>query len=231
MHIRSLTEGCLSWRRDLDIVPYSVSLDVRTPSNGIHTQALNIRLKLKQSEDPSIQPEHSQPIGITVLCKGKQPIAALLWRMRDVPDSLTDSPKTFLAAVTTESFQTLFDMAVDLTPPDRLARETARARLDATTAIAEDDTMEARFKNKQKDANTRLRRLPDGPDRAALEAVADMDHDANERAYRISHEKAERAKCRWHLLDYANGRRQMPIEDRQDERERIKKFRTTQPRP
>jgi hypothetical protein len=218
----------LSWTTDPSIVPYSAPLDICSPSGGVHLLTLRIRQILRDT--PGFSHALNEPrIGITVLCKGKIPGGALVW-VRQEPARITAAAPAYIASIMTADYQTLFDAAVDLTPPDQLKRETFEARHAALHAAEADNAVELRLKALTDAASKELLRMQDAEIRSMCEEYLRPELVAAEEDHRASHDAAECALRIWHLLNYACGRRQMSPEDRAHDGERRKQFRSTRPR-
>lgn len=226
MHVHALHDP--SWTTDPSIVPYSAPLDIFSPSGGVHLLTLRIRQILRDT--PGFSQALNEPrLGITVLCKGKIPGGALVWIGQE-PARITAAAPEYIASIVTADYQTLFDAAVDLTPPESLKRETLEARHTALAAAESDHTTEMRLKALTDAASKELLRTQDADIRSIYEEYLRPDLTAAEEAHLASHDTAERALRIWHLLEYACGRRLMSPKERAHDGERRKHLRSTRPR-
>lgn len=226
MQIRALRHESFHWQRTLDVVPYSVSLELGTPSQGVHISAIAIRKEINVSEDPFVRAFAEQPLGITLLSKGREPCEALIWHRADCPKHLTDEPSCFLAHISHVNMQILFDLAVDLTPANRLQMETALAKQVADEVSKQDEDGAKHLMKQERELYQKLTRLKPH-EREAFEVEARLQYLEAIQKQEVLHARAERAICVWHLLEHARTRRETPAAERKRETERFKKLRTT----
>jgi uncharacterized protein YecE (DUF72 family) len=230
--IQPLPEGfSLSWKNDARIVPYSVCLDVRRPSGGLHHLAVEIRQRCSESPHPFVQNLAAQILGITVLSIGKEPRAALLWQ-GPPPFSFTSPAELYVAAIKSSSdeYQALFDMATDLSPKPLLRKAIRQAQRERGIAQAADEEAE-RLKTGFEHAACMkyLRLIKEKKDREGYIAEIEKDREEHERTCENCHAIAERALHVLVLLEHALRRSYMSGAERISERERLKRKRSMYP--
>ncbi|MEO5927642.1 MAG: hypothetical protein ABIO72_02985 [Patescibacteria group bacterium] len=194
-----------------EYVPYSAQLDFKTQSQGLHLQALNIRQKL--NADARFKEYVDKKIGVTVLCLGKMPRIAYLWTDEGTFPCILHLPTTIFAVIQSHH-QSIFDMAVDLTPRALLDKERHALSKEVDKHDREDTTAHTRLQNRKLELCRRSKwdAHLDVDETKQNEELKELEAKAYE-----AHLIALHTKQRWYLLDNASARRIMSTEDRRDE--------------
>jgi hypothetical protein len=195
-----------------DLIPFSAALDIKTSSGGLHITALKLYKTLIDQKSQYA----TKLLGITVFCRGtKMPLSAFLWEHDGTVNDVLTLPPLFFARVTQVQLQTLLDMAIDLTPLEKLRQE---------EAFYGDEVTE--LSSRERECAAKLERLQHQRYKcgsmAKLLNEPTMEIDALEEKAHELHNERMLLTSRWYLLQIASERRSMSATERIAEAERIR---------